>query len=159
MTRLLGPPLTDAERAVVLTEAHKLLGVRWRHKGRTERGVDCIGSVYLTLARALLALRGLILPLPRDDYGRTPFNRQLRAGLIDWLGDPFLIDDSHAPLPGDVVTLRWTGEEHHVAMVVPHPFYGIGLIHADNTATGGPRVVEHGVDALWRSALVEAFRP
>lgn len=155
---LIWPPLNVAERAVMFDEGRNLLDVPWRHKGRTTKGVDCIGLVYLTLARTLARCRGQRLPKPRDDYGRTPFNRQLRAGLIDWLGEPIIGD----PMPGDIVTISWIGDEHHVAIVVPHPFYGRGLLHADNTAGGvkGPRVVEHGWDpVVWDRRVLEGWRP
>jgi cell wall-associated NlpC family hydrolase len=153
--RLLGEPLTDTERALVIVEARALLGVAWKHKGRTERGLDCLGLIWLALVRALAVSRQAALIKPRNDYGRTPFNGHLRAGLIEWLGPPI----KTAPKPGDIITMVWTGDEHHVAIVVPHPFHGLGLIHADNTAAGGPRVVEHGWDYLWDRRFVEAFRP
>lgn len=155
MNRILGEPLIDDERALIVTEARRLLDIPWRHKGRTERGLDCLGLVWLALSRALLAARGEPLPLPRNDYGKTPFNGHLRAGLIEWLGDPI----TGLPEPGDVATFRWTGDAHHVGIVVPHPFHRVGLIHADNTATGGPRVVEHGWDYLWERRFIEAWRP
>lgn len=156
MTRLLGAPLSAAEREAVFAEAERLrlLPLRWRHQGCTERGADCRGFVWLAFAGGLRETRGEIQK-PRSDYGRTPYKQQLRAGLIDWLGEPI-----KEPLqPGDVVLLRWVGEAHHVALVIPHDFYGIGLIHADNTAPGGPRVVAHGWDYVWDRRFIEAFRP
>lgn len=155
MARLLGSPLTEAERAVMLEQARATLGLPWRHKGRSDRGVDCLGEVWLVLARTLQITRGESLPLPRKDYGRRPFNRELREGLIEYIGEPV----AGPPVPGVVVTMTWAGEEHHVGLVVPHPFHGIGLIHADNTAAGGPRVVEHGIDAIWQRRILEVFRP
>lgn len=151
MDRVLGPPLTDAERAALHAEARKLLGVRWRHKGRTERGLDCLGLLWLPMSRVVRSLRGIALPRPADDYGRTPYNRRLRAELTHWLGDPVPLDQA------DVVSMRWTGEEHHVGLVVPHHFHRRGLIHADNTAAGGRRVVEHGMDDLWERRLIEGW--
>lgn len=153
--RLLGPPFNDRGRAIMLAEARKLLGTPWRHQGRTTRGIDCLGFVWFTLARTVLRLHGLDLPLPRSDYGRTPHNGKLREGLILWLGEPV-----GEPQPCDIVTLKRAGEEaHHVAIVTPHPHHGLGLIHADNGAAGGPRVVEHGWDEQWDRCFVEAFRP
>lgn len=154
MNRLLGEPLTETERAQLIVEARQLLGVEWRHKGRTERGLDCLGLIWLALARVLASSRGERMAKPRNDYGRTPFNGHLRAGLIEWLGAPI----NGRPAPGDIVTMRWVDDAHHVAIVTPHRFHRIGLIHADNTATGGPRVVEHGWDYVWERRFIEAWR-
>lgn len=155
MKRLIGRRLSKAERAVVIEQGRALLGTKWRHKGRSDYCVDCLGAIWLTLARALKITRGLVLPPPRNDYGRRPFNRELREGLIEYLGEPV----AEPPQPGDVVSMRWTGNEHHVGLIVPHHFHGIGLLHADNTAAGGPRVVEHGVDEVWRRRFLEVWRP
>lgn len=148
--RLLGPPLTDDERAAFVAGMIARVGLPWRHKGRREDAADCIGHVYLELAK--------LRPLPptRLDYGRTPHNRKLRAGLIDYLGDP--VADLQT---GDIVTLRGAGEEHHVGVLVPHPDYPLGLVHAYAKAPGpeGPRVIYHGLDARWRGRIVEGFRP
>ena len=152
MTRLIGDtPFTDGERAALIAEARSHLGMPWRHQGRTERAADCIGSVWLWMRT--------VRPVatPRTDYGRLPSLGKLREGLTEYLG-PSVADE---PRPGDVVTLRWTGEEQHLALVVDHPEYGIGLLHADNNAPGakGPRVVEHGVDAHWRKRITGTWRP
>jgi cell wall-associated NlpC family hydrolase len=155
LNRILGGPLTDAERALLVTEARRLLGIPWKHKGRTERGLDCLGLIWLALSRTLLVVRDQALPLPRNDYGKTPFNGHLRAGLVEWLGPPV----AGQPEAGDIITVRWVGDAHHVAIVGPHPHRRVGLIHADNTATGGPRVVEQGWDYLWDRRFIEAFRP
>lgn len=156
MDRLLGAPLTDSERSAVLMEAERLrlLPLPWRHQGCTERGADCRGFVWLAVAGGVRPTRGDI-PKPRSDYGRTPFNGKLRAGIVEWLGDPI----TEAPQPGDVVTMRVTGDAHHVALVTAHPHHGLGLIHADNKATGGPRVVAHGWDYVWQRRFIEAWRP
>ena len=97
------------------------------------------------------------MPQTRLDYGRTPYNDRLREGMVEYLGEPV----AGPPLPGDVVMMRTTGPAHHVGLIVPHWHYGIGLIHADNSAPGeaGGRVVEHGVDVHWQARFLEWFRP
>lgn len=153
MNRLIGDtPFSDGEQAALIAEARKHIGMPWRHQGRTERAADCIGSVWLWMH----AVRPV--PVPRIDYGRTPSLWKLREGLTAYLGLP--VEDE--PRPADVVTLAWgMGEDHHLALVTDHPEYGIGFLHADNTAPGtkGPRVVEHGVDAFWRKRITGVWRP
>lgn len=128
----------------MFAEARKLLGTPWRHKGRTTRGVDCLGLLWLPLSRVRPVER------PADDYGRLPHNKRLRAELTAWMGDPVPLDVA------DVVTMRWgdNGEEHHVGYVVGHPFHGRGLLHADS---GCRKVVEHGIDELWEGRLIEGW--
>jgi hypothetical protein len=91
------------------------------------------------------------------DYGRHPYNRTMQTRLTEWFGPAV----DRAPIPGDCVTLRWTGEEHHVAMVTDHPDHRIGIIHCYAGAPGEAkgRVVEHGMDAVWLRRIVEVYSP
>jgi cell wall-associated NlpC family hydrolase len=149
--RLLGPPLTDVEREAFVAAMLARVGKPWRHQGRTERGADCIGHVHLALATVRTH------PVPRTDYGRTPHNDKLRTGLRDYLGEPV----AGELRVGDIVSMRTAGAAHHVGVIVPHPDWGLGLVHGDSNAPGvaGMRVVYHGLDARWRSRIVEVFRP
>lgn len=156
--RILGAPFTDMERAAVVVAARKRLGMRWRHQGRRDTAADCIGYAWLVFSDVR------VLPAPRTDYGRTPSMRKLWQGMVDHFGEPAwkgkraTMDDLRV---ADVVTLRWTGEEQHLAIVTDHPGYGFGLIHADNHAPGqaGPRVVEHGLSDDWLRRITGVFRP
>ena len=157
MTRLMGEAaFTDAERAVLFVEALKPVGTPWLHQGRTARGMDCIGYVHVVFARTLLQTRGIVLEAARADYGLTPSVEKLRAELDRFIGPPV----KDVPRAGDVVSLRWRGDEHHLAIVVPHP-YGLGLVHADNTAAGaqGKRVVYHRMGPEWLRRVAEVRRP
>lgn len=113
--------------------------------------MDCIGLLVLAMAATGRMLRD------RTDYGMTPHLRKLRAELISQIGSP--VSD---PQPGDVVTIRWSGEERHVAIVTDHP-EGLGLIHCWRNSPGAPagggKVVEHRLDDQWRSRIVDIFRP
>jgi hypothetical protein len=154
MTRLIGEaPFTDGERALLIAEARKLLGMPWRHQGRRERAADCIGFGALVVGKVRP------IPPPRTDYGRTPYLGKLSEGMTEYLGPPV----QGEPRPADLVTLAWgpNGQDRHLALVVDHPEYGIGLLHADNNAAGakGPRVVEHGIDAHWRKRITGCWRP
>lgn len=144
--RLLGEPLTAEERITVVATARSFVGLPWRHQGRTVRGMDCIGMADLALASVRPMSRA------RTDYGRLPSNGKLRASLIETLGEPV----TGEPQFCDLVTMKWAGEEHHLALVVDHPAYPYGLIHASNL---DQRVIEHGADPQWRRRIVDVFRP
>lgn len=127
-------------------------GAKWRHQGRRPEFMDCLGLVVLSLR-----LIGREVS-DRTDYGRTPHNQRLRAGLCAEFGEPVPLSEL---APGMIVTMRWTGEENHVAIVSPHPDHGLGLIHCYAFAPGGAvggRVIEHGMDDAWRARIVEAWR-
>lgn len=81
------------------------LGVPWVHQGRTERGVDCVGLIVLSL-RAI----GIEAPLTAD-YGRMQDYRQARRYLEDYCFRP-----SGPALPGDVVLFKTT-QTLHMAIV------------------------------------------
>lgn len=143
MTRRI-EPFDDARRLAFVTAARGFKGARWRHQGRRADAMDCLGLIALSLVAVGAE------PSDRRDYGRTPYNRELAASLRMHFGDPVL-----EPQPGDVVTMSWGGEEHHVAIVSDHP-EGLGLIHA--VADVG-RVVEHRLSPEGRIRIVETFRP
>lgn len=152
MSRLIGDaPFTQEEREALIQHARTFIGKPWKHQGRRDAGADCIGWVWMFIQGVRQA------PTPRIDYGRTPSLGKLRAGLIEYLGLPV----QGPPTPGDIVTLVWKSEEQHLALVTPHPAYGVGLLHADNHAPGlqGPRVVEHGIDRYWRRRITGVWRP
>lgn len=154
--RILGDPFTDAEKEAVIEAARAFLGCPWRHQGRRRTGIDCLGLVALSY--------GSVRPVvDRSGYGRTPYNGALRASLVEHFGPPVAsrpvaLSDLQ---PGDLVTMRWTGEEQHVAIVTPHP-HGLGLIHSYASAPGqyaGGQVVEHRITPDWLALIHEVFRP
>lgn len=130
-----------------IAAARSFLGASWAHQGRRPDRMDCIGLLTLSMAATGRLLRD------RTDYGRTPHKRKLREELISQLGNPV-----NGLLPGDVVTIRWSGEEHHVAIVTDHP-EGLGLIHCWRNSPYGGKVVEHRLDDQWQSRILEVFRP
>lgn len=147
------PEQPPAMREAVIAAARSFIGCPWRHQGRTERGMDCIGMVSLAFRKA-----GITPPGDRIDYGRRPHNKRLSAGLTDHFGEP--VSDGSL-MAGDVVTMRWSGEENHVALVTDHP-HGLGVIHCYAFAPGGARggrVIEHRLSNDWRNRIVEVWRP
>lgn len=144
MTRLV-EPLSDTERRAFIDAARACIGVPFRHRGRTERGLDCIGLLVVALHAA-----GRI-PQDRRSYGRAPDRDRLREAVREHFGDP--VD---APQPGDIVLMRWTDRPQHVAIVGDYAHGGLSLIHSDN-AFGA--VTEHRYAAPWVARVVEIYRP
>jgi len=137
--------LSADERQALIAAARSFLSVPFRHQGRTVQGIDCIGLLVLSFAVIGKPLSN------RIDYGRTPSNAKLEVSLVEHFG-PAIAGE---PEPGDVVSMRWGGEVCHVGIVTPHPDRGIGLIHC---YLSSQRVIEHGIDSIWRHRIVGVYR-
>lgn len=117
----------------IVEEARRWIGRPFRHQGRSEYGVDCIGLVIL--------VRHTLAPWPRairraPDYRRNP-NGQLLLELPEHL-EPIV-----KPEPGCVAVITWPRQKHpsHVAILTPET-----IIHA--YAAAG-RVVETSYAGHW----------
>lgn len=136
--------LTDSQKRELVQAARSFRGAIWRHQGRRAGVMDCIGLVVLSFRAIGVQFEDEV------GYGRTPYNQRLRAALISRMGAP-----AQLPLQvGDVVTMRWNGEEMHVGIITDHP-EGLGLIHCSRTHKG---IVEHRLSAEWSARIVEAWR-
>ena len=131
-----------------VSAARGFVGCRWRHRGRSAFGVDCIGLVVLSLRVAGIEMRD------RLDYGREPWNDGLSREMREHFGQP--VTDMQ---PGDVVTMRGIGqpEPGHVGVVAEAGGY-LTLIHSYN-ADSNTRVVEHRIDEHWQNRIAEIYRP
>ena len=105
--------------------AHGYVGTPFLHMGRSARGLDCVGLLWI-VARDL-GLRFEDSPY----YGREPARNNNSFQLADYLGRAFGEPTELPPVPNDVVLmkLRPRFAPSHVAMVAPHR-YGLGLIHS-----------------------------
>lgn len=144
MNRII-PPLTEEQRAALIAAARSFLGAPFRHQGRRPKAMDCIGLLGLSFTAIGFPIT------PRTDYGRLPAHKKLQKELAAHLGEPV----AGPPLPGDVVSMKWSGDENHVAIVTPHPERAFGLIHSYADAQ---RVIEHGADALWTDRITGIYR-
>lgn len=107
--------------ARVLDEARALVGVPWRHMGRSAAGVDCIGLVWLAANRA-----GVLLPEP-PPYAREPQDQALREALHRHLV-PVVLSDAR---DGDVLLFNLGLYAGHVGLAGTHPAYGVpSVVHA-----------------------------
>lgn len=121
------------------------LDVPFRHRGRTRRGMDCLGLVII------VAIEQGMPVADRRVYGREPYKDGLREALIAHFGQPV----DRAIQVDDVVMMRHGPDQPpaHVGIVAPHP-HGHGLIHTYGEIG---RVVYHRIDERWQGKIVEAF--
>lgn len=149
MPRLI-PRLSAAERTAFLAAARSYLGVPFKHRGRSRRGVDCLGLLSVSLAEA-----GHVPQQDERLYGRLPEpdGAKLRAALCDHFGDPIPLDRM---TPGCVVYMRWHRRPNHVAIVGDYYLGGLSLIHSLAEAD---HVVETRLADPWPRRILEAWRP
>lgn len=95
MERIL-PRLSGVDRTAFIAAARSLLGKPFVHKGRTERGVDCVGLCVYGLAQIGVACEDLA------DYSMSPDGVTLQQKVEAHLGPP---TDNWQP--GDIVLMRW----------------------------------------------------
>jgi cell wall-associated NlpC family hydrolase len=137
----------DAQHRFV-THARLLLKTKWRHRGRTRSGVDCIGVIELSALEV-----GLPFPEYSRRYGREPWDDTLRKYMQSWCGNPLPLDEAHE---GDIALIRWgESEPCHLGIVANHPTSGLSLIHA--TILHG--VVEQGIRDRVKKSIIEVYRP
>lgn len=132
----------------IVAEARSYVGVRWRHRGRSRFGIDCIGVIVKSLAAGGVHMRD------RLDYGREPWRDGLSREMVDHFGQP--VDGEW--LPGDVAVMCGIGqpEPGHVGIIAEHSGY-LTLIHSYN-ALSTETVTEHRIDDEWRRRIVAVYR-
>jgi cell wall-associated NlpC family hydrolase len=119
--------------SLIVAEARKWHGVRWKHQGRDRDGIDCAGLV-VQVAKAL----GL------SEFDTRDYLRQAKDETMLALCDEHLVRVKD-PMPGDIGVLRYDGTRH---MVIFGDYAGgISIIHAYSRAPR--RVVEHIFNASW----------
>jgi hypothetical protein len=145
-------PLTDAERAGFIAAARDLVGVPFRHRGRSLRGVDCAGEVAVSLATQGRAVQD------RAHYGRNPANDGLREVCRAHFGDPIPVAELRA---GDVALMAHHAdprcrEPNHVGVLFDHPNGGLAMVHA---LAQNQRVIAHRLEAQHYARILEGYRP
>lgn len=120
-----------------ITQARALIGVPWRHQGRTQWGVDCIGLIDLAFKGAGIDWAQLMGVVDKRDYARSAHPDLLC--MVRKYCDPIA-----EPIDGCLIVMRFPGEQY------PRHFgvYARGnVIHADSRSG---HVVEHGYRGVWK---------
>jgi hypothetical protein len=96
-------------------------GVPWKHRGRTVRGMDCIGLIL----QAVRDCGGTLTD--RINYGLEPW----RDGLRDELETQFT-EVFRPPKVNDIIlgSFRIKHPPVHTAIIAPYPFGGLGVVHS-----------------------------
>lgn len=135
---------TPAQKCVA--EARSWKETKWRHRGRTRFGIDCIGLIVHAVAAGGIQMRD------RRDYGREPWKDGLQRELQEHFGDP--VTDIR---PGDVLLMKWHNQDGpaHVGIVGDYCHGGLSLIHSYSLTS----VCEHRMNDEWLARIVGVYRP
>jgi cell wall-associated NlpC family hydrolase len=121
----------------LIVQARALVGVPWKHQGRSGYGVDCIGLIDLSFKGAGIDWAKLIGVVDQRDYGRSAQPELLRLVREH-------CEIVSLPIDGCLIVMKFPQERY------PRHFgiYAHGnIIHADARAGN---VVEHGYRGLWQ---------
>lgn len=128
------------------------MGVPFRHRGRTARGLDCVGLAWRAYTDCGLQVTDF------RHYPPEPNDGQLIKHIEAAIGPPVAVEpvtQSHLRV-GDVVVFRFVKEPHHVGIVTDYPFGGaFGLIHARGE---NMKVVEHRLPPDYIARITHVFR-
>ena len=141
-------PQQPISRAAVVAEARAWLSTPWEHQ-RSAKGVGCdCGGLVRGVARELG-----IRDVPDFAYGRIPDGVALRQ-FCDAYMVPISTDQMQ---PGDVLLMRFERNPQHLAIVSDYPIAQgeLAIIHGYAIAR---KVVEHRLDDVWRSRIVQVYR-
>ena len=131
------------DKQKLIDAAREMVGVPFRHEGRSPSGVDCYGLLIVLGQRF-----GIDVPI-EIGYGRRPSGRHMRMRLEEY-STPVHRDDIS---PGDILHIKYDQEPQHLAIVSNRE--PLRIIHADSIIG---RVVEQGVDASMRNKIRGVYR-
>ncbi|NLD09827.1 MAG: hypothetical protein GX667_09615 [Xanthomonadaceae bacterium] len=135
-------------KQAMIQKARSLIGVKWRHRGRKDWAVDCIGLLVLSFKAGGYTLND------RTNYSRDPWNEQLYHELAFHFGEGLPPDEMQE---GDIALMKWDSqnEPSHVGIITNPPSGGFSLIHSYSEIS----VTEHRIDDEWRERITTIFRP
>lgn len=135
----------------LVSAARKYKNVRFRHRGRNARGLDCAGLAWCAYRDCGVTLPDFLL------YGTEPHQDGLITHIRSALGEEIASSpvDASCLRAGDVVVLRFEVEPHHVAILTDYRYGGLAVIHADGHCG---KVVEHRLAPDHIARITHVFR-
>lgn len=128
----------------LVNRARAYLKVPFRHRGRTSNGLDCAGLV-------VLCFQDLGRPvIDKKVYGREPHRDGLRQVV-----EKNSIEKVFSMEPGDIVLMKFVDQPHHLGILGDYFAGGLSLIHSYGEVG---RVVEHRLDDVWKSRILDIYR-
>jgi len=126
--------------------ARSFVGCKWRHRGRTRFGIDCIGLIVAAMQAGGAPLTD------RLDYGREPWNDGLQDELARHYGEAV----TDTPRAGDIalIHLPQNPAPSHVGLIADYQGR-LSLIHSASESN----VVEHTLSEDWQRCIVARYRP
>jgi cell wall-associated NlpC family hydrolase len=123
-----------------IAAAMNYLKVPWKHEGRSARGVDCVGLVFVAAWDAGLVARS------KDEQGYIRQPQELR------FAETFEKYMHRKPFaerkPGDVLLHRVALRPCHCSILFDRPGYGESILHSDIRRRG---VTIDPLDENWRA--------
>jgi cell wall-associated NlpC family hydrolase len=134
-------------RAQIVAYARETLGTPYAHQQRINGlAIDCAGVIIYVGRRMGLNFEEI------TGYSRLPKPDEMRGAL-----DANLVRiDKNLVKPGDVIWMRIKDLPQHLGIVGDYHAGGNSMIHAYNSG-GIRKVVEHALDATWKSRIVAAW--
>lgn len=134
--------------ADIVAAARSWIGVRWRHQGRSRKGVDCAGLV-IEIAKDVRGSH-----FDKRDYPRHASDETMLRLCEQHLAR-VRIGDAR---PGDAMVFAFE-HQRHIGIVGDYVFGGLSLIHAylpPGKVVG--KVVETRLDDKWLARARGCFR-
>lgn len=133
--------------------ARNYLNVKFCHRGRSHRALDCAGLVWVSYKDCGVELPDFRLYSKEPSAHGSTLTDYVRGAL----GDPVAVSPvrEQSLQAGDVVVMRFEREPHHMGILTNYPFGGLALIHACGH-TG--RVVEHRLAKDHVDRITHVFR-
>ncbi len=140
-----------SEREQLVAIARSQLGIRWQHQAALKDvACDCIGLILITAAvYGMPEAKAFASDPDFKGYGRKPDRDKLTLACNRYL-IPIQLGEIQ---PADIVVMRFESDPQHFGLITgvkPHT-----IIHAHAMAR---KVVEHGIDHIWRNRFVRAWK-
>lgn len=130
-------------RTSVVSEARKWKDIKWRHEGRNEHGIDCVGLPIM------VAMSLNVFHYDVKGYAREPFNldmlKHFKANMTEKL-----VSEAKA---GDVVIFRDNKFPFHVG-IIGDKYGELSLIHA---YAARKKVIEELYLPEWSKLAIACF--